>query len=164
MVDLMSLEEQIDKEFAAARRRARMRRLRGLLRGRAETGTLRSFEAARRSFGASGGVRRGRSTVEASRVVGSVGKHDRFDEGFMPLSGASSERLKRIDRAFRSGQELLPVTLYRLGEDYFVQDGHHLVSVYRFHGVEWLDAEVRQFKMPNDRLAALAGGHRPVAP
>ena len=99
----------------------------------------------------------------ASGVVGSVGKHDRFDEGFMPLSDASSERWKRIDRAFRSGQELPPVTLYRLGEDYFVQDGHHRVSVYRFHDVEWLDAKVTEFRITNDRLAALAGGHRPVA-
>ncbi len=49
--------------------------------------------------------------MEASRVVGSVGKHDQFDEGFMPLSDASSERWKRIDRAFRSGLELPPVTL-----------------------------------------------------
>jgi hypothetical protein len=164
MVDLMSLEEQVDREFAAARRRARMRRLRGLLRGKGENGTLRSFEATRRSVGAAGGVRRGRSTVETSRVVGSVGKHDRFDEGFMPLSSASSERWKRIDRAFRSGLELPPVTLYRLGEDYFVQDGHHRVSVYRFHGVEWLDAEVTEFRVPNGRLSALAGGYRPVAP
>jgi hypothetical protein len=88
MMDLMSLEEQVDREFAAARRRARMRSLKGLLRGRGEPGTLRSFEAARRSVGASGGVRRGRSTVEASGVVGSIGKHDRFDEEFMPLSDA----------------------------------------------------------------------------
>jgi hypothetical protein len=131
-----------------------MRRLRGLLRGRGETGTLQSFEATRRSVGASCGVRRSKSTVEASRVVGSVGKHDRFDEGFMSLSGASSERWKRIDRAFRSGQELPPVTLYLLGEDYFVQDGHHRVSVYRFLGVEGLDDEVTEFRIPNDRLAA----------
>ena len=56
-----------------------------------------------------------------------------------------------------------PVTLYKLGDDYFVQDGHHRVSVYRFHGVEWLDAEVTEFRIPNDRLAALACGHPPVA-
>jgi hypothetical protein len=46
------------------------------------------------------------------------------------------------------------VTLYRLGEDYFVQVGHHRVSVYRFHAVEWLDAEVTEFRIPNHRLAA----------
>ena len=102
--------------------------------------------------------------MEASRAVGSVGKHDRFDEGFMLPSGPSSERWKRIDRAFRSGQELPPVTPHRLGEDYFVQHVQHRVSVYRFHGVEWLDAEVTEFRITNDRLAALAGGHRPVAP
>ncbi len=102
--------------------------------------------------------------MEASRVVGSVGKHEWFDERFMPLSDASSERWKRIDWAFRSRVELPPVTLYKLGDDYFVQDGHHRVSVYRFHGVEWLDAEVTEFRIPNDRLAASAGGHRPAAP
>ncbi len=102
--------------------------------------------------------------MEASRAVGSVGKHDRFDEGFMLPSGPSSERWKRIDRAFRSGQELPPVTLHRLGEDYFVRDGHHRVSVYRFHDVEWLDAEVTELRVPKGRLAVLAGGHRPGAP
>ncbi len=58
MVDLMSLEEQVDKEFAVVRRRARIRRLKGWLRGRAGTGTLLPFEATRRSVGACGGVRR----------------------------------------------------------------------------------------------------------
>ena len=129
-----------------------------------EANPARFDRSKRRSVGASGGVRRGRSTVEMSRVVGSVGKHDRFDEGFTPLSDASSERWKRIDRAFRSGLELPPVTLYKLGDDYFVQDGHHRVSVYRFHGVEWLDAEVTELRVPKGRLAVLAGGHRPGAP
>ena len=76
MVDLMSLEEQVDREFAAARRRARMRRLRRLLRGRGETGTLRSFEAARRSLGASGGAgarwRRPASLAASGSTTGST--------------------------------------------------------------------------------------------
>jgi hypothetical protein len=32
-----------------------------------------------------------------------------------------------------------------------------------FHAVEWLDAEVTEFGIPNHRLAALADGHRPAA-
>jgi hypothetical protein len=35
---------------------------------------------------------RGRRTVEASKIVGSVGKHERFDMNFMPLSRASPEK------------------------------------------------------------------------
>jgi hypothetical protein len=49
MVDLMSLEEQVDREFTAARRRARIRGLRAKLRKQSGPETLLSFEAQRRS-------------------------------------------------------------------------------------------------------------------
>ena len=148
MVDLMSLEEQVEREFTAARRRARIRGLRAKLRKQSGTGTLLSFEEQRRSRRAYGGVRRGRDTVELSRIVGSAGKHDWFDEGLMPLR--SRERWKRMDRAFRLGQELPPVVLYKLGDVHFVEDGHHRVSVARFHGAEWIDAEVTEYGLPHD--------------
>jgi hypothetical protein len=151
MVDLMSQEEQVDREFTAARRRARIRGLRAKLRGKTGTGTLLSFEELRRSMRAYGGVWRGRDTVELSRIVGSAGKHDWFDERFMPLHALSRERWKRIDRAFRLGHELPPVILYKLGNLYFVKDGHHRVSVARFHGAEWIDAEITEFRSPADR-------------
>jgi hypothetical protein len=148
MVDLMSLEEQVDMEFAAARRRARIRGLRAKVRKQSGIGTLLSFEEQRRSRRAYGGVRRGRDTVELSRTVASAGKHDWFDEGFMPLR--SREPWKRMDRAFRLGQELPPVVLYKLGDVHFVEDGHHRVSVARFHGAEWIDAEVTEYGLPHD--------------
>jgi hypothetical protein len=96
---------------------------------------------------------RGRGTVEVSSIVGSVGKHEHFDPNFMPLSNASPERWKRIDRAFRLGQELPPVSLLRLGGAYFVNDGNHRVSVARCHGVEWIDAEVTEAKSLSTRAA-----------
>lgn len=163
MLDLMSLEEQVDREFAVARRRARMRGLWGRLLGIKGPGTLLSFDERRRSMRAYGGVRRGRVTVELSRILGSAGKHDWFDEGFMPLRSVSRERWKRIDRAFRLGQELPPVSLYDLGGIYFVIDGHHRVSVARFHGAEWIDAEVTEFKSPQDRLTPHTREHLPGA-
>jgi hypothetical protein len=55
------------------------------------------------------------------------------------------ERWKRIDRAFWRGEELPPVSLYKVGGFYFVLDGHHRVSVARYHGVEWIDAHVTEF-------------------
>jgi len=98
-----------------------------------------------------GGIQRGRDTVELSRIVGSVAKHDWFDEEFMPLHALSRERWKRIDRAFLLGQELPPVILYKLGSLYFVIDGHHRVSVARFHEAEWIEAEITEFKPTADR-------------
>ena len=160
MVELMSLAEQVDKDFSVARRRARLRWLRARLSGHSGGGVLLNFHEVRRRFGASGGFQRGRSTVEISAIVGSAGKHGQFDEAFMPLRGASPERWKRMDRAFRIGIELPPVSLYLLGGGYFVQDGHHRVSVARFHGVEWMDAEVTEFRS-RQTLAAASTSSRP---
>jgi hypothetical protein len=154
VVDLMNLEDQVDLDFTVARRRARLSRLKELLLRRDSTGsTLLSPEETRRGVPASGSMYRGRRTVEVLRIVGSVGKHQQFDPNFMPLSKASPEKWKRVDRAFRLGQELPPVSLLELGGDYFVIDGNHRVSVARFHGVEWIDAEVTEARSLNTRAA-----------
>ena len=151
MIELMNLEDQVDLDFTLARRRAWLGRLKTLLLRQATRGTLLSPKEFQRSTPPSGSMYRGRRTLEVSKIVGSVGKHEQFDMHFMPLSGASSEKWKRIDRAFRFGQELPPVSLSKLGGVYFVNDGNHRVSVARFQGVEWIDAEVTESKFLNAR-------------
>jgi hypothetical protein len=144
VTDLMNLEDQVDLDFTVARRRARLNRLREMLLGQGTRSTLLSPDEIRGGVPASGSMYQGRRTVEVSRIVGSVGKHEQFDPNFMPLSNASPEKWKRIDRAFRLGQELPAVSLLELGGSYFVSDGNHRVSVARFHGVEWIDADVTE--------------------
>ena len=58
------------------------------------------------------------------------------------------ERWKRIDRAFHRGQELPLVVLYKVGDAYLVEDGNHRVSVARYQGVQWIDAEVVGVRSP----------------
>jgi hypothetical protein len=152
VVDLMNLEDQVDLDFTVARRRGRLGRLKRRLLRQATRSTLLSPEEFRRGVPPSGAMYRGRKTIEVSRIVGSVGKHEQFDQGFMPLSKASPEKWKRIDRAFRLGRELPPVSLLELGGNFFVIDGHHRTSVARFHGVEWIDAEVTEYKSLSTRL------------
>jgi hypothetical protein len=41
-----------------------------------------------------------------------------------------------MDLAFHRGEELPRVSLYKIGGVYFVLDGNHRASVYRYHGVE----------------------------
>jgi hypothetical protein len=65
-----------------------------------------------------------------------------------------AERWKRIDRAFQRGEDLPPVELYEVGEAYFVVDGHHRVSVARYHDVPTLEAAVAEFHP--ERLAGPA--------
>ena len=77
--------------------------------------------------------------------MGSVGRHGEFDPNFMPAKSSLSYKWKRIDRALRRGVELPAVSLYKLGDAYFVVDGNHRVSVARYQGIEMIDAEVTQF-------------------
>jgi hypothetical protein len=55
------------------------------------------------------------------------------------------QRWKRIDRAFQRGEDLPPVELYEIGDSYFVVDGHHRVSVARYHEVPTVEAAVAEF-------------------
>lgn len=106
------------------------------------------FEEIRRALDARGGVQRGLRTVCAKLIVGSVGRCAQFDRTFLPAKASVGERWKRVDLAFRSGEELPPAILYKVGDAYFVFDGNHRVSVARFHGAEWMDAEVTEFRAP----------------
>jgi hypothetical protein len=53
-----------------------------------------------------------------------------------------SGRWGRVDRAYHQGVELPVVSLYKIGDTYFVRDGNHRVSVARYHGAAAIDAEV----------------------
>jgi hypothetical protein len=63
----------------------------------------------------------------------------------MPTKASLAERWKRVDRPFHSGLELPAVRLYKIGDSYFVEDGNHRVSVARYQGVQWIEAEVTEF-------------------
>ena len=146
MIGYMSLEEQVDKEFLRARHRAILRLIAARLRGHPERRTLPAFDEARRALEADNRLYLGRRVVELSKIVGSVGRHHQFDGGFMPNRASMAEKWKRVDRAFHRGAELPPVRLYKLGDHYFVEDGNHRVSVARYQGVEWIEAEVTEFR------------------
>jgi hypothetical protein len=145
MVGYMSLEEQVDADFSRARRRALLRRVATRLRRENASNRLLCFDDLRKIPGASARVYRGMRTVLVSQIGGSVGRCSEFDGDFMPAKARVKERWKRIDRAFHRGEELPPVSLYKVGGFYFVLDGHHRVSVASYQGVEWIDAEVMEF-------------------
>ncbi len=154
MIGYMSIEEQVDKDFVRARHRALFGRVAAYFRGEREG--LLSFEEVRRSARANGGFRRGRWDVEVCRILGSVGRYRQFDRNFMPMKASLRERWQRVDRAFVRGEELPPVTLYKIGDSYFVQDGNHRVSVARYQGVEMIDAEVVELLTPAGSGVGLA--------
>jgi hypothetical protein len=145
MIGYMSLEEQVDKDSLLAHHRAFFGRLAARIRRDRGANVLPAFEDERRALGADNRFYLGRTVVEVSKIVGSANRHQQFDRGFMPLKGSMAERWKRVDRAFYRGVELQPVRLYKLGGSYYVEDGNHRVSVARYQGVKWIEAEVTEF-------------------
>jgi hypothetical protein len=106
---------------------------------------LLSFDDVRRELAAKNRLYRGTRVVEVDQIVGSVGRWRDFDRSFLPARASVGQRWKRIDRAFQRGKDMPPVKLYKLEEAYFVVDGHHRVSVARYHDVPTLEAAVVEF-------------------
>ena len=144
-VGYMSLEEQVDADFGRARRGNTLRRVKAYLRHDPASERLPCFEEVRRTLGASNRVHLGRRVVRVEEIGGSVGRCSQFDRVFFPNKPSLGTRWKRIDRAFHRGEVLPPVSLYKIGDSYFVLDGNHRVSVARYQGVETIDAEVTEF-------------------
>jgi hypothetical protein len=48
------------------------------------------------------------------------------------------------------------VSLFKIGEKYFVVDGNHRVSVARYQSVEYIDAEVTELRVQSPKALRLA--------
>lgn len=86
----------------------------------------------------------GRRTVPLNQIRGSATSarcYD-FDADFRPLKRHSASRWQGIAAARRRGVKLPPVALLQVGDTYFVEDGHHRVSVARAYRDQEIEAEV----------------------
>lgn len=135
-------------DYTAARAKASFRQLLAFLTGRRND--LLSFEQVREKLRIGGPIYRGVQTVRVDHIVGSVNRYKDFDRAFLPRQDFTADRWQRVNRAWYEDVSLPPVLLYKVGEVYFVVDGHHRVSVAREQGQEFIDAEVRecQVKVP----------------
>jgi hypothetical protein len=145
MIPYMDLNEQVDADFTRARRRARLRAVVARIRRKHTSTRLLSFDDVRRELAANNRRPRGTRVVEVNEIVGSVGRWDEFDRSFLPARASVGHKWKRIDQAFQRDEDLPPVELYEIGDSYFVVDGHHRVSVARYHDVPTLEATVAEF-------------------
>jgi hypothetical protein len=147
MIGYVGVEEQVDKDFSRALLKASLRRWRARLRRECTyDDRLLSFEEAKGALKYWTQGYQGMRTVEVEKITGSVGRFRDFDGDFLPLKKSMVARWGRIDRAYHRGEELSAVSLYKVGDRYFVRDGNHRVSVARYHGVVAIDAEVVEIR------------------
>lgn len=84
----------------------------------------------------------GRRDVSIDRIVGTEGRMQDFDRGFHPLRERMRDRWMRVAGAILANEPLPPVELIQVGDNYFVRDGHHRISVSRALGREVIEADV----------------------
>jgi hypothetical protein len=132
-------------DFLRARRRQALSRMtRFLGGGRGDIDLILPFDEVVAALGRVGERDLGIQLVPLDLVVGTVDRTTGFDREFRPTSSRVRGRWERIAAAMRRGDELPPILLYKIGEVYFVRDGHHRVSVARALGVAQLDAFVTE--------------------
>jgi hypothetical protein len=130
-------------DFLRARRRLALSRLRRWLRREpGDIDHILPFEEVVAALGRLQERDAGHQTVALDAIVGTVDRARGFDRHFRPTTPQVRARWERIAAAMRRGESMPPVDLYKVGEAYFVKDGHHRVSVSRALGYDVIDAHV----------------------
>src|SRR3989442_4592837 len=123
--------------------RAFWRAVRAALTGRSRR--LPSLDAVLAAAGPEGRSFAGVQEIRIDRIVGSAEARTKagdFDPGFLPVSPRLRHRWMRVYREMVEGSELPPIDVYKVGEGYYVIDGHHRVSVARSTGRDTIRARV----------------------
>lgn len=90
----------------------------------------------------------GLQQVALKNIIGSVNRISDFDRNFRPLSDGDSTRWADVKAAMTSpfAAGVPPVTLYKIGEAYFVMDGNHRISIAKEMGLDSVEAYVTEVK------------------
>lgn len=91
--------------------------------------------------------------IPTDKITGTVGRSGDFDGRFRPLKRHLRDRWVTI--AVRANERGWPaIEVFKLGEDYFVLDGHHRTSYARTTGIAFIDAEVWEIEQQSAPKAA----------
>ena len=146
MDSALTVTIQDNLDFRRARSKCLLRRAWGMLSGHKTD--LLPWEEVRDALKLRRLIRRGIQTVPVEKIRGSVGRYKDFDNAFLPMNNGLSSRWRKVNRAFHQDIILPPVSLYKVGDAYFVLDGNHRVSVAREHGIRFIDADVQEAVTP----------------
>ena len=127
-------------DYGRATRQARLRGIWTSLSGK--DNRLLRYEDLKRAAGLAEQHYRGVQPIRVDRIIGSLGRSDDFDRAFLPKRGHTSGKWVSVDAAVQEGIQLPPISVYKVGDAYFVVDGHHRVSVARQNDQVYIDAEV----------------------
>jgi ParB/Sulfiredoxin domain len=128
--------------FDKARRRRAYRRL-GSLLGRGGSAELLPLDEATQRLQPFARKHLGLQAIPVAQVVGTDSRGADFDRDFLPRRPEIGPRWRSVEGAFPEGG-FPPIAVYKLGDAYFIIDGHHRVAIARQRRMETIDAEVTE--------------------
>ena len=89
--------------------------------------------------------------IQLDQIVGTLNRDSDFDNKFRPLGEHLLDRWVNIfinlDR-----DNWPPILVHKIGDQYYVEDGHHRVSVARSIGILFIQAKVWEYPVPEKRM------------
>jgi len=137
----------VENDFLRVRRRQVLARLgHWLSREPDDVNLMLPFDEVVDALGFEGERSLGLKTIRLDRIVGTVDSHHDFDRRFRPTSTRVRERWENLALAQRRGAAMPPIDVYKVGDMYFVKDGHHRVSIALATGQTTIDAYVTEVR------------------
>jgi nucleotide-binding universal stress UspA family protein len=130
------------EDFHQARNRAALQNLLARLTGKSID--LLPFDEISRKLKVKGSSDQGLQDIPINAIIGSVGRYVDFTRNFLPRRESDRFRWARVKSIIinPSHTGLEPIEVYKIGDVYFVKDGHHRVSIARQMGATHIQAHV----------------------
>jgi nucleotide-binding universal stress UspA family protein len=132
--------------FQQARKQAQLETL--LARFQGQSADLLAYDDIYRKLKATGSSARGLRQIPLDAIVGSVNRANDFSRTFLPRNSGNEERWANLLAIAdeKTLDALPPIHVYQIGSAYFVQDGHHRVSIARRQGLSQIHAYVTEVR------------------
>ena len=83
----------------------------------------------------------GVNDIPIEQIVGTLNRNSDFDNKFRPLKSYLRDRWVNAYLSLENG-DWTPIVVHKVGEEYYVEDGHHRVSVARSLGRTCIEAKI----------------------
>ena len=143
-----------DDAFSQARRRVFFRKVLSFFTGHHEDSLL-SFAEVRDKLSIRGQHYIGTQTIPIVKITGTAGRYQEFNRAFLPTQEFIRNRWKGVYEAAHA-QGFPPIDVYKIGDVYFVRDGHHRVSVLKELGATTIEATITELDTPISLSADIA--------
>ena len=86
----------------------------------------------------------GEMDIPVKEITGTLYRHSDFDHQFRPLKKNLRDRWINI-YLLHQKEGWPPILVHKVGENYYIEDGHHRVSVARALGIVFIQAKVWEY-------------------